>query len=96
MTELIPTNGGKNIVNNLDIKSQVVVVFNMDTLEILDTCENYTVADEKSCDLYHQGIDARFDCLSFFDDTLDAKNIIGFKLSQFQDFVDNNKHPLLN
>jgi hypothetical protein len=96
MTKLTPTNGGKSTVNGLDIRSQIVVVFNMETLEILDTCENYTEADEKSCELYRGGIDARFDCLSFFDETLDAKKIIGLNLSQFQDFVDNNKHPLLN
>ena len=96
MTTLIPTTGGTNSVNGLDIKSTHVVVFDFDTLEILDVCENYTKADESSCDLFRKGIDARFDTLSFFNEDINAQKLIGMKMSQFKHFVDNNKHPLIN
>ena len=96
MTTLTPTTGGKSSINGLDIKQSIVVVFDFNTLEILDTCENYTTADEKACDLYRNKIDARTDLLCFFDDSLNAKNIIGLILSQFQHFTENNKHPLLS
>ncbi len=85
----------KNTINGLDIKATNVVVFNFDTLEILDVCENYTRADESSCDLFHQGIDARFDSLSYFDESINAQKLIGMKMNQFQHFNDNNKHPLV-
>lgn len=95
MNNLIPTNGGQNSINGLDIKHSIVVVFDFNTLEILDTCGNYTTADEMSCSLYHKGIDARVDGLDFFHEDLNAKNIIGKKLNEFQHFVENNKHPLI-
>ncbi len=95
MTKLISSNGGKNLVNGLDIQHRPVVVFNFDTLEILATCENYTSADEISSDLYQKGIDARDTDLQFFDEKINVKDIVGMKLSQFQDFVENNKHTLL-
>jgi hypothetical protein len=96
MTILIPTNGGKNTVNGLDIKNTLVVIFDMATLKILNTCQNYTKADEISCDYYRKNIDARTTDLDFFSDTINAKNIIGKKLSEFQHFVDNNTHPLIS
>ena len=95
MTTLIPTSGGKSTVNGLDIQSTNVVVFNFDTLEILDVCENYTKADESSSDLYRKGIDARFDSLSYFEESINAQKLIGMKMNQFQHFTDNNKHPLV-
>lgn len=95
MTTLIPKNGGKNKINGLDIKKTTVVIFDFKTLEILDTCDQHTKADEISCDLFRKGIDARSDALDFHREDLNAKNIIGLHLNQFQDFVENNKHPLI-
>jgi hypothetical protein len=96
MTTLISTFGGKNSHNGLDICFQPIAIFNFDTLEILDVAENYTIADEMVCDLYHKGVDARFDLLKFHADNMNSRSVVGMKMSEFQYFVENNKHPLLD
>jgi hypothetical protein len=95
MTTLIPVNNGFSTVNGLPIRQEVVVIFDFDTLEILDISSTYNQADEIACDLYRKNIDARTDCLWFFDDSLNAKSLIGMTMNKFQHFVDNNKHPLI-
>lgn len=95
MTKLIPTTGGISNVNGLEIKNSSVVVYDFNTLKILETCSTYNQGDEISCDYYRKGIDARFDNLEFYSDEIKILNLVGMKMNQFQHFVDNNKHPLI-
>ena len=96
MNTLIPSNGGYNEINGLPIQYSPIVIFNYYTLQILKITDTYSSADEISCDYWHKGVDARVVMLKFWDDNLNSKKIIGMNLSQFEDFVNNNNHPLLN
>ena len=93
---IIPSNGGKNPVNELPIRTTLVILFDYKTLEIISLFHNYTTADEMGAFLYRKGIDARSDSLHFHDETLTPEKLIGMSLTQFQDFRENNpKHPLI-
>lgn len=93
MNTLIPSNGGQNEINGLDIQYSPVVIFDFKTLEILSVTDNYTYADEISCDFYRKGIDARFEMLKFWDEKLNSSKIIGMKMNQFQFFVEEYNYP---
>ena len=96
MKKLVPSDGGNNSVNGLKIQLIVCVIYNNETLEILKVAETYNKADEMATHIYNERkIDALSDGLRFYSEELNAINIIGMKLNEFQFFVDNNpNHPL--
>lgn len=97
MNNLIPTSGGNNPVNGLPIQHKVAIVFNAQTLEILEVHSGHNRAEEAANTIYvRDKIDARADGLNFhMDEPANANGIVGMKLNQFQHFVENNEnHPL--
>jgi len=92
VTTLIPTSGGNNPVNGLPIQRTYCVVFERSTLEILATAGTHNDAQEIANSIYvDKKIDAIADEVRFHDDSINPINIIGMKLSQFEQFV--TEHP---
>jgi hypothetical protein len=96
MQNLIQSHGGPNPINGLLVRSYTCVVYDNDTLEILNTTHTHNSASELATDAYSTlEVDALHVGLSFHDESLNARSIIGMKLNQFEDFVDNYpNHPL--
>jgi hypothetical protein len=96
MSKLIPTSGGNNKVNGLPIQTFVCVVFDSTTLEILKTTDTHNAASEMVNNLYvDKKIIALQDVVMFFSEELNAINIVGMFLYQFQSFVNEYpNHPL--
>lgn len=72
------------------------VVFDNQTLEILRTAGTHNDADAIANSLYVDNkIDALTDVVKFFSEELNAINIVGMHLNQFQSFVEMHPdHPL--
>ena len=96
MSKLIPTSGGKNEVNGLPIQTVTCVVFDSNTLEILKTINTHNAASEMANSLYvDEKVNALHDVVKFFSDGLNALNIVGMHLNQFESFVNEYpNHPL--
>ena len=95
-TSLIPTHNGKSPVNGLLIQSAACVIIDNDSLEILDIAPTHNRADERATDLFVvANIDARANEIRYYSETIEPKDLIGMKASQFQHFVENNNHPLI-
>lgn len=92
---LIPTHGGNNPVNGLPIQHSCCVVYDGDTLEILDTTQTSNAASEKACSLFtHNKTNALTTDLRYHHTGLTT--LIGMKLNEFEHFVDNKPtHPLI-
>ncbi len=94
---LIPTDGGVSEVNGLKIQNTYCIAFDACTLEILAVAPTHDKASEIATGIYNaEKRDARSDEVRFDDDSINAKNIVGRNLSEFQYFVENNpNHPLI-
>ena len=96
MKKLIQSDGGINPVNGLKIQRCVCVVYDNQTLKILKTTHTHNSASEMATHVYNEkNIDALSGEVRFEHEDLNAVNIIGMKLNEFQFFVDlNPNHPL--
>jgi hypothetical protein len=93
---LIPTSGGNCPRTGLPDQHVYCVVFDRNTLEILDAAGTHNAAQEIANSIYvNKKIDAIADELRFYNND-EPLSIIGMTLDQFEHFVENNpNHPLI-
>jgi hypothetical protein len=93
MRKLIPISGGNNSVNGLPIQTVTCVVYDSISLEILNTTSTCNGASEMANSQYvNNKILAAHEVVKFFSDTLNAINIVGLYLYQFESFVEMHPH----
>lgn len=92
---LIPANGGVNPINGLPIQRHVCVVYDNATLQILATADTHNRAEEKATHFYHGGTDALCSEIRYHDKNVTPNMLVGMKMSDFQFFVENHSHPLI-
>jgi len=96
-TKLIPSSGGVNKNNGLPIQNTACVLYSNVDLKIMGIYSTYNRAEEASCDAYNKNprTDPLTYGLRYCPDTINAKDIIGRYMNEFEDFVsDNPSHPL--
>lgn len=92
----IPANGGNNPINGLPICNHICVIYNNETLEILATAGTHNKAEDLAREFYHKGVDALASEIIYHDDDIQPGELVGMKMSNFQFFVDNYIHPLID
>lgn len=93
-----PIRGGVSDTNGLNISDKVVIVYDKDTLEIVNTFGNYNEADDKVNEYYRNGKpQMRTECLEYYNPSIKSVyNLIGMNLAKFEYFIEcNPTHPLI-